>query len=296
MRRHRIANSKYTVSLPYERPIPLDKFLDPPGGFYACGSGHLATATINVREVIIQSSAGAWLHRYQSAGPFCYSCWMEDYARVWKSFVSGGHLEFGGHMDPGWQDGHTLSASFIVPVDTSAFEARLEPLRNALKTLPFVSLHPYHFMHITLLPLGFVVPEPDGRNEISPERLTEVETKVRSALMEFPAFEIKLANLNAFPGAAFVEAYDDGMLTQVRKRICEGCGIEAPTGPPHLTLAYFQAPNDTPMPEGLVPSMEQFRDWPVGRVPVDHIELTLLDLRADYPEPDVVARIPLKEA
>lgn len=197
-------------------------------------------------------------------------------------------------MDPGWQDGHTLSASFIVPVDASVLRTRLEPLRNALKTLPFVSLHPYHFMHITLLPLGFLVPEPEEENEISSERLTEVEIHARRALEDFPAFEIELANLNAFPGAAFIEAYDDGMLDNLRKRICEGCGIKAPTGPPHLTLAYFQAPNDTPIPEDFVPSIEQFRDWPVGKVPVDHIELTLLDLRADYPEPDRVAWIPLK--
>ena len=218
---------------------------------------------------------------------------MGDYARVWKSFVSGGSLEFGGHMDPSWQAGHTLSASFIVPVDVSSLTPRLEPLRDALRTLPFVSLHPNHVMHITLLPLGFLVPEPEKEREISPERLTEVEVKARRALEEFTVFEMKLANLNAFPGAAFVEVYDGGMLDELRARLCESCGIKTPTGPPHLTLAYFHAPDGTPMPEGLISSIERFRVWPVGKVPVDHIELTLLDLRADYPEPDVVARIPL---
>ncbi len=213
---------------------------------------------------------------------------------MWDRFVSEGTLEFGGHMDPGWQDGHTLSASFIVPVGASSLKPRLEPLRNALRPLPFVSLHPDYFMHITLLPLGFLVPEPEAENEIAPARLTEVETKARHALEEFPAFEIELANLNAFPGAAFIEVYDGGMLDALRDRLCESCGLASPNGPPHLTLAYFQAPDGTPVPEGLIPAIRQFRIWPVGTVPVDHVELTLLDLRSDYPEPERIARIPLK--
>ncbi len=219
---------------------------------------------------------------------------MADYERVWESFVSGGELEFGGHMDPGWQDGHTLSASFIVPVDVSALKPRLEPMREVLRPLPFVSLHPDHFMHITLLPLGFLVPEPEEENEVSPQRLTGLEVKARRALREFPAFEIELANLNAFPGAAFIEVYDGGTLDELRDRLCESCGVKSAAGPPHLTLAYFQAPDGAPIPEGLVPSIQQFRSWPVGKVPVDRIELTLLDLRPDYPTPDRVARIQLR--
>ena len=219
---------------------------------------------------------------------------MEDYARVWRDFVSGDSLEFGGHMDPAWQGGHTLSASFIVPIDTSALKERLEPLREALRGMPFVSLHPDHFMHVTLLPLGFLVPEPEEKNEISPGRLAEVEAQARQAMNDFPSFEIELANLNAFPGAAFVEAYDEGMLKELRNRLCEGFGMKPMPGTPHLTLAYFQAPDGTPMPEGLVASIQKFRVWPVGKVPVSQIDLTLLDLHADYPDPERIARIPLQ--
>jgi 2'-5' RNA ligase len=221
---------------------------------------------------------------------------MRDYERVWQSFVTGGSLDFGGHTDPDWQDGHTLSASFVVPVDATVLEARIEPLRDVLATMPFISLHPYHFMHITLLPLGFQVPEPDDEREISAERLSEIKNEARDALKDFPTFEIELANLNAFPGAVFVEVYDGGVLDELRERICEGCGLDAPTGSPHLTLAYFQAPEDTPIPPGLIPSIEQFRDWPIGRLQVDHVELTLLNLRRDYPDPECEAHIPLKKS
>jgi hypothetical protein len=64
------------------------------------------------------------------------------YAEVWERFVRERRLEFGGHTDPGWRDGHALSASFMIPVEASHFRERLEPLRDALRPFPFVSLHP----------------------------------------------------------------------------------------------------------------------------------------------------------
>jgi 2'-5' RNA ligase len=126
---------------------------------------------------------------------------MEEYESVWEHFVLEQRLEFGGHKDPAWQDGHRLSASLIIPGHASRFHERLEPLREALRPFPFVSLHPDHFVHITLILLGFLVEEPEEENEISRERLREIEDRAGSALSDFPAFNVELANLNAFPGA-----------------------------------------------------------------------------------------------
>lgn len=218
---------------------------------------------------------------------------MNRYEQAWKRFVSGGYLEFGGHMDPKWKDGHALSASLMVPVDVSRLHDRIEPLREALKTQPFVSLHPDHFMHITLLMLGFLVPEPVSENEVSHKRLREIENESREALESFPAFSIELANLNAFPGAAFIEVYDGGKLDELRDAVCKNCGLKSAGGLSHLTLAYFQAPDNTPVPEGLISTISRFREWPVGEVLVDGVDLTLLDLNQDYPEPERLARMPL---
>ena len=218
---------------------------------------------------------------------------MEEYGRIWERFVQDRRLEFGGHMDPEWQDGHTLSASLLVPVDAQRLHGRLEPMRDALRAFPFASLHPDHFMHVTLVLLGFLVDEPKEKGEVSRERLGRIETDAREALADFPAFTVGLANLNAFPGAAFVEAHDGGMLDALRDALSLGCGLERPQGPPHLTLAYFQAPDGTPVPETLIPAIERYRDWPVGKIAVDGVEMTLLDLGADYPEPETLARIPL---
>lgn len=218
---------------------------------------------------------------------------MDEYAAVWERFVAERRLEFGGHRDPNWRDGHALSASFIVPVQTEQFRDRLEPLRDALRPFPFVSLHPDNFMHITLLLLGFLAPEPKERNEISPERLEQIEVAARRVLEGFSAFPAELANLNAFPGAVFVEVHDRGMLKELRSVICAGCQLEEPPGPPHLTLAYFQVPDGTPAPEALISTIGRYRERPVGEIQVDRVGLTLLDLRSDYPDPETLAEMPL---
>jgi RNA 2',3'-cyclic 3'-phosphodiesterase len=221
---------------------------------------------------------------------------VDEYAEVWERFVRERRLEFGGHTDPGWRRGHALSASFIIPVEATRFREGLEPLRDALRPFPFVSVHPDHFLHITVLLLGFLVEEPDEEDEVSRERLEEIEASARQALSDFPAAKIRLANLNAFPGAAFIEVHDDGMLDALRDTLCGSCGLKKPSGPPHLTIAYFQAPDGAPAPEELVRVIARYRDWPVGELVVESVEMTLLDLRVDYPEPETLTKIPLKKS
>jgi RNA 2',3'-cyclic 3'-phosphodiesterase len=219
---------------------------------------------------------------------------MEEYERVWERFVGEHRLEFGGYMDPAWQEGHKLSASLVVPGEASRFHERLEPLREALRPFPFVSLHPDHFMHITLVHLGFLVDEPgEKKDEVSCERLQEIEKRARTALSDTPAFTVRLANLNAFSGAAFIEAHDGGALDRLRDSLCTSCDLKKPPGPPHLTLAYFQAPDSTDAPEELISAIARYRDWPVGEIAVENVEMPLLDLRLEYPEPETLARITL---
>src|SRR5918997_5171617 len=199
---------------------------------------------------------------------------MEEYESVWERFVGERRLEFGGHKDPAWQDGHRYSASLVVPGEAWRFRGPLDPLREALRPFPFVSLHPDHFMHITLVLLGFLVEKPKEAGEVSRERLEEIEASARLALSGFPAFPVRLANLNAFPGAAFVEVQDDGMLDRLRDTLCASCGLQRPQGPPHLTLAYFHAQDGTPPPEELATTIARYRDWEIGTFAVESVEMT----------------------
>ncbi|HEY6674654.1 MAG TPA: 2'-5' RNA ligase family protein, partial [Rubrobacteraceae bacterium] len=189
---------------------------------------------------------------------------MDVYDEVWERFVCERRLEFGGHTDPEWREGHALSASLVIPVQESRFRERLEPLRDALRPFPFVSLHPDHFMHVTLVLLGFLVDEPEEEDEVSRERLQEIEKRARIALSDVPAFAVRIANLNAFPGAAFIEAHDGGALDRLRDALCTSCDLKKPPGPPHLTIAYFQAPDGTHATEELISTIARYRDWPIG--------------------------------
>ena len=218
---------------------------------------------------------------------------MDAYRELWEKFRRESRLEFGGHTDPAWQDGHDSSASFLVPVEAESVREGLEPLRKALRSFPFVSLHPDHFLHITLLLPGFLVAEPQGPNELSVGRLEELAYGAREALAGFAPFSAELRNLNAFPGAVFVEVHDRGELREIREAIRARCGLLEPPGPPHLTVAYIHAPDGTPAPKRFVETIERCREARVGRLDVDRIKLTLLDLRKEYSEPEILAGIPL---
>jgi RNA 2',3'-cyclic 3'-phosphodiesterase len=216
-----------------------------------------------------------------------------DYGEVWKKFVAQRRLEFGGHMDPSWSRGRDFSVSVIVPVEGERFSERLKPPRDALRPFPFVSLHPDRFMHVTVLPLGFLVEEPREEDEISEKDLRSVEEKVGHALSGVAPFAVGFENLNAFPGAAFVEVRDGGGFDRLRETISGACGFRKPSGPAHLTLAYFHTPDGTRAPDELVSAIERYREWPVGELEVAEVEISLLDLRKDYPEPEPLAKVPL---
>ena len=218
---------------------------------------------------------------------------MDGYEHLWQKFRRERRLGFGGHTAPEWQDGHRLSTSFLVPVETASIREGLNSLREALRPFPFVSLHPDHFMHITLLLTGFLVREPEAGNEVSPGRLEELASEARDALTGFAPFSAELRNLNAFPGAVFVEVHDRGELGKLREAIRARCGLAEPPGPPHLTVAYIQAPDGAPAPEPFVEAIRRNRDAALGELRVDRVELTLLDLNEGYPEPETFTTIPL---
>jgi hypothetical protein len=84
------------------------------------------------------------------------------------------------------------------------------------------------------------------------------------------------------------------MLEKLRDVVCGRCGLEKTTGPLHLTLAYLQEADGALAPDDFVVAVERYRDWPVGKVSIERVEITLLNLGSSpYPELETFARIPL---
>lgn len=218
---------------------------------------------------------------------------MKEFDAVWETFSSERRLEFGGHTDPAWKGSHSVSACFILPVDADRLHERLEPMREALRPFPFVSLHPDHFAHITLAPIGFPVDEPEHEYEISWKKLGEIEASARETLSGVNSSRVTLANLNAFPAAAFVEVHDEGRLDELGDALEKIPGLGKYSMLPHLTVAYFHAPEGAEAPDSLISAIENYRDWPVGEIEVSEVRISLLDLQADYPKPETMAKIPL---
>lgn len=216
---------------------------------------------------------------------------MNGYEELWKKFRRERRLEPEEQEGPEQRDG--LSASFMVPVEAKSILDGLGFVRKALRPFPFVSLHPDHFMHITLLLPGFLVREPESEDQLSPARLEELASGAREALVGSASFSMELRNLNAFPGAAFVEVHDGGALVEMREAIRKRCGLSGPPGPPHLTVAYLRATDGEAAPDAFVEAVEGYRNRRVGEIRVDRVELTLLDLKREYPKPEVFATIPL---
>ena len=63
----------------------------------------------------------------------------------------------------------------------------------------------------------------------------------------------------------------------------------------YLLPVVVEGTQGEPAPGGLISAMARYRDWPAGEFAVESEEMTLLDLRLDYPEPEVLAKMPLKK-
>lgn len=182
----------------------------------------------------------------------------------------------------------------MIPVEVKGIEGGISAARDALRPFPFVSLHPDHFMHISLVIVGFVTDEPGGPNEFSKENLAELAELAKEVVAGFGEFRLKLANLGAFPSAAFIEAYDEaGEIDKLRRSLFVCCGLEGKPGPPHLTLAYFTVKEKTNAPPALIEAIEPLRNRTFGSFTVRHVDLTLLDLTEEYAKPEIFARLPL---
>src|SRR5262249_5824469 len=130
---------------------------------------------------------------------------QSSYRRVWDAFTRAPSTADGRHDTPRWRGSSGPYAACIVRVPAEALQPQLASVRGSLQELTEVRLHPDHFLHIMLQELGFVVPHPSRRDEISSGRLEEFAQSAVEPVSSTAPFQISIGPVNAFEDAIFLE-------------------------------------------------------------------------------------------
>ncbi|MDQ3044247.1 MAG: 2'-5' RNA ligase family protein [Chloroflexota bacterium] len=218
----------------------------------------------------------------------------EAFRRVWQTLRSLKRLADGRHDTPGWRSHNAVYAICVIRVPAAALQPNLDALRKVLGDLPFVRIHPDHFLHITLQELGFVCDKPGRRDEISPARIKEFVSAATGPLAEQSAFKVRLGGVNSYQDAAFLDVHDGGQCARVHQRLRELAAV--PTIPrfaylPHMTIAHYIAD----VPVGNLPAiLATWRDHTFGTFTASVIEVVTLPVNEAYPPMTTVASFPLR--
>ncbi len=218
---------------------------------------------------------------------------QSSYRRVWEAFTRAPSTADGRHDTPRWRGSSGPYAACIVRVPADVLQPQLSAVHEHLQNLSEIRLHPDHFLHIMLQELGFVVPHPARRDEISPDRLEEFAQSAIDPVSNSSPFQITLGPVNAFEDAVFLETGGGARLSKLHSRLFELAAIPSePDYPflPHCTLAHFTGISST---AGAVAALAPFRSAPLGTLQVTEVEIVTMDAAEPYPVLESYAVVPL---
>lgn len=217
------------------------------------------------------------------------------FAAVWRAFRAAALEDDGRGQPPEW--------AFTAGVQLSAI-ARIEGQPDLLEALQRVQarlgpqagllLHPPQFLHLTVRMFGVGLSAcqegcdvRDYAGRLVSSR--EIDVALRQLLQGRPAFSVELRGVNAWPSAPFVQAFDAGMVTEIRAGIAAALpqlvDREYAGGfVPHLTLGYV-CPGARL--RDLAASIAPLRTLRVGEMHVRAIELVWG--RGGTPHPELTA-------
>jgi 2'-5' RNA ligase len=136
-----------------------------------------------------------------------------------------------------WRRGRETYGVWVVRLED---EAILEKSQAAREYLSGYLLEPYcRQPHITLFVCGFLVGDPQHRDDFSHEQLQAQVEALKNA--DLDSFEIEIGGLSSFASAPFLEVKDpEGGITRLREILSHGAR-EFRTAPyrPHLTVGLY---------------------------------------------------------
>jgi len=242
---------------------------------------------------------GAWRRRVRHP-----LSWMPDvpveqaraFDQTWQAFSEAATVVDGRHDNARWHDRHCTFAICCVRVPAEAIQPALDEARAALSDIPFLRLHPNSFLHIPIQELGFLKPFPKQRDEINELRLDEFASVARIPVGEYTPFTVTLGPINSFQDAPFLEVRDNGFLSRLHRRLLD-VAVVPPNMRyaylPHVTIGHYT--EEAPI-GALREHLQPFREVIFGSFTVTELDIIAISTDQAYPEPDILARLPLATA
>lgn len=192
-------------------------------------------------------------------------------------------VEDGRHDSEHWRSHAGKFAICCVRVPVSVISPEIAAVRDALGSLPFVRLHPDHFLHVTIQEIGFLSDPPQHRDGFGTDRLEEFIAMSERPICDFAPFEMTFGGVNSFTDAAFLDVHDNGWLSRIHRRLRDFAIVPVDVRYPYLpilTIAHYSGP----APIGRLPKiLSEWRDTEFGTFTVREVDIVLLESTEPYP-------------
>ncbi len=185
---------------------------------------------------------------------------------------------------------------FLVPISGHSIVQATRPVREALTAAGIEAAVPSHYLHITVLGIGF-----ESAIRTTTGNIARIMDRASRALRDVQPLTLTLRGVNSFGNAAFVEVHDEkNSLPALRDRLVgvlhqvglAGFGesalssvgttpddeaehdradsVNAPPYVPHMSLCYYREQYPT---EKVAEILEPYRDLEVGTLRMNYVTL-----------------------
>lgn len=226
------------------------------------------------------------------------SQYVTTFDEAWQQFRARPTTNDETAHDIGKRDREERSSyvAFLVPVTGHGIVQATRPVREALTAAGIAEALPSHFLHITVLGIGF-----ESAIRATNGNIARIMDRASRALRDVQPLTLTLKGVNSFGNAAFVEVHDEkNGLAALRDRLVDvlhhvglaGFGasalsgegaiqdgeaerdradpVNAPPFLPHLSLCYYR--EQYPI-EKVSEILEPYRDLAVGTVRMNYVTL-----------------------
>ncbi|GGL72133.1 hypothetical protein GCM10009039_32730 [Halocalculus aciditolerans] len=163
----------------------------------------------------------------------------------------------------------------------------------------FDCVHPVseEYLHVAVKPLGFVVDDPDGGDELDPDTADAAADAAADVFADERPFEAELERVNLFPDSVFAEIDADGRFERIHRELLSLPDVPALPNDgdaytPHVTLGDFRSTSDF---EYFVEWLEDNRDIDADPIEIDAFHLVERDPAKSFSSLETLRTYELEE-